>query len=269
MRVTDISMMDGVAMGGMASPALGVMDGMLRLYHAWDAVAEELVKVRAAPLCAQCGDCCRNNVPVAYGLEAVFALSYLIGQATLEEALQRAEAWLIDRHSQAPTRDALTLDKVTSGLEQKLQNEFMALAATPCPFLDGNTCFIHGCHPLVCRALGVTRTPPPKCKRPVGRGESLTYRTIVPEHASNMLREAVEAVLECVPKPTWAMAGFLPSLLIGLARPTRYHNLVESGSISTAKILVTSPSMGLLWQEQVETLVKDDITKGKLVTARS
>ena len=256
-------------MGGMASPALGAMDAMLHLYHAWDAVAEELVKERAAPLCAQCGDCCRNNVPVAYGLEAVFALSYLIGQDTLDEALQRAEAWLIDRHNQAPTRDALTLDKATSGLEQKLQDEFMALTATPCPFLDGNTCFIHGCHPLVCRALGVTRTPPPKCKRPIGRGETMTHRTIVPGNARNMLRVAVDEVLKCVPKPTWAMAGFLPSLLVGLARPTRYHNLVESGSISTAKILVTSPSMGLLWQEQVETLVKDDITKGELVTARS
>ena len=269
MQVADISMADVTALDNTASPALGVMDEMLHLYHAWDAVAEELVNELGAPLCAQCGDCCRNNVPVAYGLEAVFALSYLIGQDRLDEALQRAEAWLIDRHNQAPTRDALTLDKVTSGLEQKLQDEFIALAATPCPFLDGNMCFIHGCRPLVCRALGVTRTPPPKCKRPIGRGETTTYRTIVPDEARNILREAVDETLKCVPKPTWAMGGFLPSLLVGLARPTRYRNLIESGSISTAKILVTSPSMGLLWQEQVETLVKDDITKGALVTARS
>ena len=93
----------------------------------------------------------------------------------------------------------------------------------------------------------------------------MTYHVIVPEHAQKILREAVDTVLEFVPKPTWAMAGFLPSLLIGLARPDRYHNFIESGSVSTAKILVTSPSMGILWQEQVETLVKDDM----LVAARS
>jgi len=250
------------------SPVLGVMDGMLHLYHAFDALADELSKDLGIPLCAMCGHCCENNVPVAYGLEAVFALSCLLGQGKLSDVLYRAGAWLVDNHRQAPTRESLTLDKVTSGLEQKLQDEFLALAAAPCPFLQDKKCLIYSCRPLVCRALGVTRTPPPKCKRPIGKGETMTQRSIVPEYVSAMLRQAVDEVLKYVPKPTWAMAGFLPSLLVGIAHPSEYRNFVESGSISSAKILVTNPSMGILWQEQVETLMKKDINSHMVVARR-
>jgi len=152
------------------------------------------------------------------------------------------------------------MDKATDGLEAKIQEEFLSLANTQCPYLgDDKRCLIYDVRPLVCRAMGVTRTPAVGCRRPIGLGETMSTRRYVPDHAAKMLREAVDVVLDAVPKPTWAMAGFLPGLLVGLARPNEYRNCVENGLVSTAKILVTSPSMGILWQEQVETTVKKDI----------
>jgi len=246
--------------------ALKSLNALRLTYTAFESAASLLSKTLDIPLCVQCGVCCQQNVPVAYGIEAAFALSVVLGQGKLDSVIDCTRSWMLDQHSQSPTKKNLILDQVGSGMEGKLQDEFLALAATQCPFLEDKECSIHDARPLVCRAMGVTRTPSPRCKRPVGKGETPTSRDYIPTEAQNALKYLINKSLESVPKPTWSMAGFLPSLIFGLARPNEYQQMVQRGLVSTAKLVVTSPSMGILWQEQVEALVEKDMVApgGKL-----
>ncbi len=234
---------------------LGVLVALGGLYKAWELGAETLSKSLGVPLCVEgCGICCKN-VPISYGVEAAYAMSLLIGEGRLKEMLSRAEGWLLDRHKEAPTYEPVRLGKVTREQYPKLQEEHEALGRTFCPFLDETKrCLVYGCRPLPCRAFSVTRAAPPVCQRPLGKGELPGRKAYLGADAARELKKVLDAILRSVPKPTLAMAGFFPSMLYALGEPTKYRMMVTNNSVATTKVLITSPSMALLWQEDQERM---------------
>ena len=227
-----------------------------QLYKAYDRAAETLSSSLGVPLCIpNCGICC-NNVVQSYGVEVSYSISVLTGNGKIKDMLSRAEGWLLERHKETPTYEPVIAGNAT---EQwyRVREESFALGKTLCPFLDSNKrCLLYECRPLPCRAFGVT-TAPLGCPRPLGKNEVAGRKAYMGGKAAEQLKAGLTEILDNVPKATWAMSGFFPSMLYAFAKPSEYRRMADRGLIATAKMLITSPSSGLLWQEQIEAMWKE------------
>ncbi|MDP3379845.1 MAG: hypothetical protein Q8S53_15880, partial [Brevundimonas sp.] len=131
--------------------ALPSLMGLAKVYRAYDGAQILLEQEIGRPICVQCGKCCRENTPIAWGVEAANAVSHLIGQGRLYPMQRRIEGWLLERHSQCTIYNPPKLDTVQNGLDPKLRDEVIALSRAQCPFYEGG-CLLHDSRPLVCRA---------------------------------------------------------------------------------------------------------------------
>jgi len=236
-----------------AHEALESLMGVTLLYREYDIAAHGLAEQIGKPICIQCGSCCKVNTPIAYGVEAAHAVSYLIGQGKLYQFQRRIEGWLLDHHKECPTYEQAKVDKMTFGLPQRIQSEVEALMHTPCPFFENNACLIYEFRPLACRAFGVTRTTP-GCHRPRGKGESVSRQMITSPQVNQDLKADLDYVLESVPRPTWKHAGFFPTLVFAHAWPEAFTNLTGSGQIATAKLTMTYPSWAVIFEDEVQRI---------------
>lgn len=232
------------------------------VYREYDGAQKLLEEQIGVPICISCGECCRHNTPIAYGVEAANAVSRFLGKgiewATVMQ--RRIEGWLLEYHRQCPTYEPLADNKYTFGLDNKIRDEMLALSKAQCPFFEDNRCLIYDARPLACRAYGVTVSS--NCKRPRGRYESESRTIVIGGAAAQQLRRDVDAVLEMVPRPTWALAGFFPTLIFSHIWPDKFKAMVSNGLVATAKLVMTQPTMAVLWQDQVESMVHNDIALG-------
>ena len=244
----------------MGHEAIDALVAISAVHQEYDLAARMLEAQIGMPLCIQCGKCCQGNTPFAHGVEAAHAVSWLIGQGKLYQFQRRIEGWLLDRHKECTLYGPQKLDIVTMGLDERLQAEALALARTPCPFYDQGIkgCLVYHVRPLACRAYGVTRNVP-GCSRPRGKYESESHQIILSEPLRRELHAEVDAVFDRVPKPTWKYAGFFPTLIFAHAWPVSFQKMVSDGQVATAKVLMTWPSMAVLFQEQVGSLTDRDL----------
>jgi Fe-S-cluster containining protein len=227
------------------------------LYREYDIAQALLEHEIGTSICAGCGRCCEINTPFAYGVEAANAVSRLLGDGKLYEFQRRIEGWLLERHRQCTIYEPLKVTLVRSELSQQLKDEMLALSSTQCPFYENHRCLIHAYRPLVCRATNVTRNG---CTvRPPGKGETLEQRRIVPVDIRQQLQAEVEAVRSGVPKPTWAMAGFFPTLIFAHAWPNEFAKMVSDGRVATAKLVMTDKTWAVIFEEQLESNAEKDI----------
>jgi Fe-S-cluster containining protein len=238
--------------------ALNALVAMHRMYTMFDGATNLLSKHLGVSLCEMCGRCCEQNTPLAYGLEAAYSVSRLIGRGKSDEMQWRIEGWLLDRQKECPTYEPLLLDKLTFGLDNKIRDEVLALSRTPCPFMENKMCLIHEERGLTCRAYGVTHHIE-GCKRKLGKGESVTRRTILSGDAVAALKHSLGDALDYCTKETWRSSGFLPTLIYSLLWPNKFQEMVSKGQIATAKLVMTQPSMAVIWEEQVEALTEKDM----------
>lgn len=260
-------------MAGFEPPiALASLIGITGVYRAYDAAASLLEASLGTPLCVRCGQCCRENTPIAYGLEAANAVSHLIGQGRLYPMQRRIEGWLLDRSGACTIRDSPRITTMALGLDPKLQAEVLALSKTQCPFYEETGCMVHDCRPLACRAYGVSRSNY-TCTRPLGKGETREAHMVLSVPLANELRTAVKTVLDTVPRPTWKHAGLFPTLIFAHAWPETFARMVANHQIQTAKLVMTYPSMAVLFEDDAQriSLSREDIFRKRdqheLVTA--
>ena len=143
------------------------------IHQGFKIAQEQVVTTIGRPICVEkCGRCCQQASPIAYGIEAEYAVSVMLGKpGVLAEIMPRIRDWLT-----APTNR--TYGKaVTAGNQDKLVGEFRQAVNGRCCFLaDDMSCMIHYARPMVCRAYGVTHMPNDWCPRGIGVGEDQTSR---------------------------------------------------------------------------------------------
>lgn len=224
-----------------------------QIYREFDVVSDDLSCQLGVPLCIpNCGKCC--EVVLAHRIEAVFAVHVSIREGILDEVASRAQNWLLEHHSQAPTYDGPPLDSV----DTKISEEFRALAELKCPFLLADrTCLIYHGRPMVCRAYGVTRIAGPTldfCPRPLGKGETELHKAWAntPE-----LKDNINKFIASLNGTDWKMVGRLPTAIFDLVHPERFKEYATDNRIASAK-LIGLPRLypGLLWQEQIRGMME-------------
>lgn len=230
------------------------------VYREYDVAQRMLESDIKAPICVGCGQCCRNNTIFAYGVEAANTVSHLLGSHQMYSMQRRIEEWLLERHKECPTYEPLTETRISFGLDGKIRDEAIALSKTQCPFYERG-CVIYQCRPLACRAYGVTRTSE-ACDRPLGVGEMPSRHRYIGGELQRELKAEVDATLAMVPRDTWKYGGFFPTLIYSHVWPKRFANMVQNGLIATAKLVMTYPSLAVIWQDQVESMSNLDIKVG-------
>lgn len=232
------------------------IEAFIRLHgiqKGFEGVAGELEKLIQTPICVDnCGLCCEVNTPRWTALEAMNAITVLAGNGTLDEALKRAEDWLIRKDV------ATSYEGLLAGcyVPPKINAEYTAISQTPCPMLtDEKKCLVHAARPLACRAYGVTRSCSGFCPRPAGKGEPVTDRMYMkcPE-----LRADIEALWKEAKEinPRFIIQGFMPTMLFRAGREAKFYELAYDNKIASAKIVGTDIDSTLLWQEQYDALRK-------------
>ncbi len=224
------------------------LQNLEQIYRTFDVLSYAFSDQLGVPLCVpNCGRCC--EVVATHCIEAVFVIRTSFREETLDELVDRSERWLLKRHKQAPTYSGLQFDTP----EPHVMEQFWALRRSPCPFLLTNkTCLIYNCRPLICRAYGVTHITGPSidfCPRPLGKGESETYRAWADD---TELKKSVEAFLHNLTDPRLKVVALLPTLIFEQVCPEKYKAYMAENKIANAK-LVCLPQQypGLLWQEQM------------------
>lgn len=239
---------------------LGTLQALTILYHEYDRLTRLLENRIGKPICVRCGECCEHNTPFAYGMEAANVVSVLIGKGLMSKVQYRIEGWLLDRHKEATLYEPLTLDRVTFGLDDKIRDEALALSYVKCPFYisEDKSCLLHQCRPIVCRAHGVTRVVD-SCKRPLGKDETESRRLYVAGKDVDDLKKGIHMILDAVPKDNWKYAGFFPTMIYAHVWPDKFKKMVASGQVATAKLVMTFPTMAVLWQDQVSSMSDKDM----------
>lgn len=229
--------------------------GLETVHKGFEEAAQQLSKHLGVPLCVEsCGLCC-INVPVAYELEVAYAYSSLLGKG-FDEALSRAEGWLLDR-SNLTIYEGVPVGIITG----RLREDYDALHATQCPFLDRDKrCIVYEARPLPCRAYGVSRMPAPNCKRPLGKREDDRARAIFGGNGAQQLRKMLDMLLENIPE-IWKINSFFPTMLFRQAKPDKFQQMIENNLIASAKLVGTGESHGLLWQEQLEAIWQGQLAR--------
>lgn len=223
------------------------------IHQGFQDAADVLAASLGVPICVGCGQCCRENTPIAFQIEGIWAVSSLTGAGLLRDALSIAEGWLLERHHEAQTYEGMPRGAVNP----RVSDEFDLLHRLPCPFLTAdNRCSVYIGRPLPCRAFGVTRMASPKCQRPLGFGE-LTFRKAYfdGESAELNLKAALEVLVKETAPERMASALF-PTLLFRHANPDKFYAYVGDNRIASAKLLAVPFSPAILWQSQLAFLAK-------------
>lgn len=234
-----------------------------RIHRGYDAAAEQVVASKG-PICIEgCGLCCQHNSVVAMGIEADYAVSYLLGKPSLiDPILDACEEWLT-------RKGPYTYGKaITEANRDVVLNEYFLIGrGEQCPFLLADKrCQIHYARPLVCRAYGVTRIPGDECPvapipgRPtdermswdghhplqVVRRNGLFEQVVLYDLVSNLRHDIENETL-------YGVEGFFYNLLMMRLRPARLAALMDEGKVPLAKALVGMyGNHMLLWQEQID-----------------
>lgn len=233
-----------------------------RIHRHFDDAAKELEAARCAAVCVEgCGLCCQENTPFVWGLEARHMMSYLLGNGGLEQAMQAAEAWLLDKVQGVTSYGAGTSPRPLAQNEWNgLRGEVTAAIRAPCPFLlDDKQCAIHQFRPIACRAYGVTRLPSPKCMRRLGVTEDARRMMYYGGPGAEQLQREVRDLLAVAPAE-WRPSMFLPTVLLSLGKPDRFKTLLDNNQIASAKLVAgVSVSPNVLWQSQLEVLWRESV----------
>lgn len=240
------------------SRTLQAFSHLHRIHAGFDQLAGELEQLLKTPVCiTNCGKCCEVNTPQWTALEAMNAVSVLLGSGGLPEALKRAEYWLTRKKDVAASYEGMLAGCY---LPAKIKAEHWALANQPCPMLDDEKqCLIHAARPLTCRSYGVTRSCDINfCPRPAGAGEPVNDRLYM---RSPDLQADIKRLWKSAKEinPNFVVYGFVPTMLYRAARETEFYAMVQDNKIASAKIVGTDLDTTLLWQEQ-----QDSIRKGEL-----
>mgnify|MGYP001616152200 CR=1 FL=1 len=224
----------------------------LREIHQVFAAADEvLAKDVGVPLCLpKCGICCQQNVPHAMTIEGINAISVLTGQGRLRQMVSICEGWLLEHSSFATIYKGMPIGLASP----QLRDEWYRTSRSQCPFLDRDMrCMVYEVRPLTCRAYGVTRDNSELCPRPLGRGESMTARRIIP---APLLRDKVDSFRgRCQQKnKVWVISGFFPTVIYRAAEEKKFARLVRDNLIAGAKIIGMDIDTTLMWQPQVDML---------------
>lgn len=214
-----------------------------------DAVLQQTI---GRPTCISgCGRCCTTTTCMI--IEAMDAVSILMGLGKLQKAVSIAEGWLLERHSEALSYDGMLAGCFAS---PKIRGEFAALSALPCPFLsEARQCVIYEARPMGCHAYGVTRSSMGLCPRAPGKGETLSQFTYAQAPG---LKADIQRFREGLRSNhrDWVTFGFFPTLLYRAAKENEFRAMVRDNRIATAKIIGTEVDQNLMWQPQVEAVQK-------------
>lgn len=221
--------------------------------HKLLAMAQKRVEEdRGLPVCIEeCrGLCCQHNSVVAWGVEAEWAASVILGvPGLLDEVLNRARAWLTEPGKWSYGR-TLNMAK-WKALKPEL---FTALSTRCCFVSEEGRCLIHMARPMVCRTYGVTRMPGYECPRPKGRGEDDMTRTwFHPDTAEIPVRPAFDLLLSRVKEARFARQGFFALMLFERFRAKELAGLVDDGKVPLVKLHIGyGEGLAMLWQEQLD-----------------
>lgn len=221
-----------------------------QFYRTFDAAAVLLERTTGKSACISgCGRCCEMTSCMT--IEAMNAVSILMGDGKLGRAVSIAEGWLLERHSEAPSYEGMLAGSFVS---PKIRDEYVALTRLPCPFLtEAKECSIYEARPMSCRSYGVTRSSAGLCQRPPGKGETMTQLMYINSpDLVNHIRTFKEKY-RCS-HPDWIVYSFLPTLIFRAAREEQFRKLVRDNRIATAKIIGTDIDQTLMWQPQVDAL---------------
>jgi len=223
------------------------------IHNGYTKAAERIIQTIGVPICIPyCGHCCENNSVLAFGLEAEYAASYLLGKPHLiNTVLDSCREWL------TRTGDYTYGRQLTVELWNEKASEWERILQEPCPFLTTDKkCLIHQARPLVCRAYGVTHMPGPDCPRPLGRGEDENSRAWFDAKNNheiplyNMVIELRNNIIE----PRYSRQGFFTTMLFERFRANELAGLIDDGKIPLLKLSVGwgGDSNLMLWQEQLD-----------------
>lgn len=239
-------------------PALASLVAISQLHQAYDGAAQLLESRLGVPICERCGKCCEQNTPFAFGVEAANAVSRLLGQGRGYTIQRRIEGWLLERHKECTIYQPLVGNKLTLGLDNKIRDEALAISRVQCPFYEERSCIIHEMRPLACRAYGVTR-PVHNCSRRLGQEESLNRRIVIGGPAREELIADRAAVLDLVPKQTWRLSGFFPTMIFSLMWPESFEKLMANGLVASAKVVMTEPTLAVYEEAVIEAMTEKDL----------
>ncbi len=225
----------------------------LRQFHqAFDTADARLQETIGKPTCmAGCGLCCAHNTVSCMVIEAMDAVSTLMGSGRLQKAVAVAEGWLLEKHREAPSYEGMLVGGL---IPARIRDEFVSLKRLPCPFLnDIKECTVYEARPMVCRAFGVTVTSTLLCPRPPGISETTTQFQYmrIPDMMQDM--HEFKEQLRCEHRE-WVAFGLFPTLLYRAAREKEFRRLVGDNRIATAKVFGTEIEQNLMWQPQVDAL---------------
>ncbi len=223
--------------------------GLHLIQKAFDQAALDLQDQLGVSLCRNCGECCEHNTPVWMAIEALNAVSVLAGRPVYRQAVSAAEGWLLDR-GRLTVFEGVPIGAPSS----RLIDELHLITNGPCPFRSNGGCLIYEARPLTCRAFGVTRESANYCRRPFGKGETVTYRRWISDPC---LRQAVDYYKAVIGKrnPSWLQHGQVPTLLYRAAREPKFRTLIKDNRIASAKLCSDgNVDLSLMWQPQVDLI---------------
>lgn len=223
---------------------LEMLTGLLRAYKVYDQAEEMLRKKAGIDACVRgCGKCCEVNTPQMMGVEALNAVSILASLGKLTQVVEVAEGWL-----EEPGGCQVYTGKPFGLLPPQLIQEWNMLATQQCPFLlPTKDCMLHTARGLVCRSYGVFRAPAYFCKRPVGKGETLTQRTAI-QPTPEFVADLKDFKAYCLEKnPALGRSGFLPTMIVRAAKPEYFQKKAHENVWPSAKLIGHDEELDLLW----------------------
>ncbi len=237
---------------------LGYWAGLEKLYAAFGEAARRVEAATGQPTCVPgCGLCCQHNTVHAYGVEAEYAASILLGKPeNLKPAIDACRDWLTRKGNWTYGR------QITSSLWNDLVNrgELIRALTEDCPFLQTDKrCLIHDGRPTVCRAYGITRLPGRECKRPAGLMEEDGKARVWwdPHHASLPLYDMLNGYIATITEPRYRRMGFLPMMIFERFNAKELAGLLDDGKVPLVKMTVgMGQGYNLLWQEEMEATWK-------------
>ena len=240
--------------GGEMIQLLGLWNKLEAIYAGFSEAARRVEAATGQPICvAGCGVCCTHNVVHAYGVEAEYLASTLLGTPDkLNPILDRCRDWLTapGKWTYGKKLNPILWDRLNKN------GELEAAFHEMCPFHDEDTktCLVHTGRPAVCRAYGVTRVPGQECKRPIGIIETADSRAWWDgKDPSLPLETMFKDFIKSIEEPRYAREGFLAMMLYERFRANDLAGLLDDGKVPLVKMVVgVGSGYNLLWQDQME-----------------
>jgi Fe-S-cluster containining protein len=171
LRAIEVATPEGV-MRGKVAVTTGPMrlSGLVRIaYEVTNALVARAVQVEEAAgrrisCCAGCGACCRHMVPVSP--PEAFALADLLDRLTpaRRRVVVQRFARIVETLQAQAMIDELLAPRISGEASLPIARRYFALGMA-CPFLEDESCSIHGDRPVVCRDFNVT-SPAEWCRAP-------------------------------------------------------------------------------------------------------